>query len=79
MTFQLLPIADIMASVKMVHNEPGKVPSKEASQEPCPTFGPCPNTQVANFRFQQEAVHLPFKLNPGDVPLEKNARPNLMT
>ena len=61
-----------MASVKVVHNEPDKVPSKEkASLEPFPTFGPHPNTQVANFDFKKEVEHLPFKLNLGDIPLEK--------
>ena len=33
--FQPLPSADIMASVKVVHDEPDQVPLKEASQEPC--------------------------------------------
>ena len=37
--FQPLPLADIMALVKVVHDEPGKASSKEeASQEPHPTF-----------------------------------------
>ena len=41
--FQPLPMADIMASVKAVHDELDEMPLKEeASQEPCPTFGPCP-------------------------------------
>ena len=48
-------MADIMASLKEVHDEPDKVPSKEeASPEPCPTFGPCSNTQVANFDFKKK-------------------------
>ena len=34
--FQPIPLADIMAAVKSVHNEPGAEPSAE----PCPTFGP---------------------------------------
>ena len=65
--FQPIPPADIMANVKLVHNEPGTEPSAE----PCPTFGPHPNTSVADFNFQQEVEHLPFKLNLGDVHLEK--------
>ena len=32
--FQPIPPADIMAAVKLVHNEPGAEPSAE----PCPTF-----------------------------------------
>ena len=40
--FQPLPSADIMASIKVVHNEPDQVPSKVASQEPHPTFGSVP-------------------------------------
>ena len=56
-----------MATVKSVHDEPGTKPSAE----PYPTFGPHPNTSVAHFDFQQEVEHLPFKLNLGDVPLEK--------
>ena len=39
--------------------------------KPCPTFGPCPNTSVVDFDFQQEVEHLHFKLSLGDVPLEK--------
>ena len=67
-----LPMADIMASVKVVHNEPHKVPAKEeASPEPHPTFGAHPNTQAANFDFKIEVEHLLFKLNLGDVPFEK--------
>ena len=54
-----------MANVKLVHNEPGTKPL----DEPCPTFGPCPNTSVADFDFQQEVECLPFKLN-----LEHQAR-----
>ena len=69
--FQPLPPADIMATVKAVHNEPGPVPSKEASKEPHPTFGPRPDTKVADFGFQKEVKDLPFKLNLGDVHLDK--------
>ena len=65
--FQPMPLADIMAKVKSVHNELGAKPSAE----PHPTFGPRPNTSVVDFDFQQEVERLPFKLNLGDVPLEK--------
>ena len=44
-----------MANIKSVHNEPGTKPSAQ----PHPTFGPHPNTMS------------PFKLNLGDVPLDK--------
>ena len=73
MEFQPLPMAEIMASVQAVHDEPSKMPpvQKEANQEPHPIFGPCPNTQVADFNFQKEVELLPFKLNLGDVPLGK--------
>ena len=57
--FQPIPLADIMAAVKLVHNEP----ATEPSAEPHPTFGPHPNTNVADFDFQQKVEHLPFKLN----------------
>ena len=40
-------------------------------KESCPTFGPHPNTDVADFNFQKEVEHLPLKLNVEDVPLEK--------
>ena len=60
-----------MATVKVVHNEPDLIPLKEANKEPCPTFGPHPNTKVADFDFQKELEHLPFKLNLGDVLLDK--------
>ena len=51
MAFQPIPMADIMATGEVVHNEPDKVPSKdEASEEPYHTFGPNPNTQVADFK-----------------------------
>ena len=69
--FQPLPMADITASVKVVQDEPDQMLSKEVSQEPHPTFGPCPNTKVADFNFEKEVEHLPFKLNLGDIPLDK--------
>ena len=69
--FQPLPPADIMATVKAVHNEPNLMPSREANKEPYPTFGPCPNTKVAGFDFQKEVEHFPFKLNLGDILLDK--------
>ena len=65
--FQPIPLTDIMATVKSVHDEPGTKPLAD----PCPTFGPCPNTNAADFNFQQGVEHLPFKLNLGDVTLEK--------
>ena len=67
MAFQPIPPADIMATVKSVHDEPGVKPSAE----PRPTFGPRPDTSVADFNFKQEVECLPFKLNLGDVHLEK--------
>ena len=55
MAFQPLPMSDIMASVKVVHNEPDQVPSKEeGSPESHPIFGPCANTQVANLDFKKK-------------------------
>ena len=65
--FQPLPPANIMATVKLVHDEPETKPSTE----PHPTFGPHPNTDAADLNLQKEVEHLPFKLNLGDVPLEK--------
>ena len=53
--FQPLQLADITASVKLVHDEPDKMPSlEEASHEPHPTFGPHPNTKAADFDFKKE-------------------------
>ena len=69
--FQSLPLADIMAAVKEVHNEPHTKPSKEADKEPHPTFGPCPSTKAAYLDFQKEVGHLPFKLNLGNIHLDK--------
>ena len=71
MAFQPLPPADIMVTVKAVHDEPDTKPSKEANKEPYLTFGPCPNTIVADFDFQKEVEHLSFKLNLGDIHLDK--------
>ena len=70
-SFQPLPLADILATVKAVHNEPDTKPSKEAIDEHCPTIGPCPNIKAADFDFQKEVEHLPFKLNLGDILLDK--------
>ena len=56
--FQPIPMADIMAAVKLVHDEPGTKPS----DEPHPTFGPCPNTSAADFDFQQEVECHPLNL-----------------
>ena len=36
-----------------------------------PKLGPHPNTKVAYFDFQKEMECLPFKLNLGDVLLDK--------
>ena len=38
---------------------------KKPVKEPHLTFGPHPNTQVADFSFEKEVEHLPFKLNLG--------------
>ena len=65
--FQPILPADVMANVKSVHDELGAEPSAE----PRPTFGPHPNTSEADLNLQQEVEHLPFKLNLGDVHLEK--------
>ena len=69
-----MPMAETMASLQVVHNEPEPIPSamKEANQELCPTFGPHSNTQFTNFNFEKEVEHLPFNLNLGDVPLNKD-------
>ena len=69
--FQPLPLAYIMATVEAVHDEPDTKPSKESSKEPHPTFEPCSNANVADFDFQKEVEHLPFKLNLGDIHLDK--------
>ena len=72
-TFQPLPLTDVMVSVKVVHNEPDQALSKEeTSQEPHPTFGPCPNTQVADFDFERDVEHLPFKLNLVDIHFDRD-------
>ena len=64
-------MADIMTLVKVVQDEPDRVPLKEeASQELHPTFGPHPNNQ-ADFDFKKEVEHLPSKLNLGDAPLDR--------
>ena len=58
--FQPLPMADIMGSVKALHDEPEQVPLKEvASPESCPTFGPHPNTHVADFDFKKKMSIFP--------------------
>ena len=47
------------------------MPSKEANKETHPTYRPCPDTKVADFDLQKEVECLPFKLNLGDVLLDK--------
>ena len=69
--FQPLPPAEIMATVKVVHKEPDAKPPAENIKEPHPTFEPNPNTEVADFDFQKEVECLPFKLNLGDIQLDK--------
>ena len=69
--FQPLPLADIMATGDAVQNEPDTKPPNENNKEPHPTFGPHPTTNASDFDFQKEVEHLPFKLNLGDVPLDK--------
>ena len=69
--FQPLPLADIMATGKVVHDEPDPLPSKEANKEPHPTFVLHPNTKAADFDFQKEVECVPFKFSLGDVLLDK--------
>ena len=80
--FQPLPMADIMASMKAVHNKPDKVPSKEkASKEPHPTFRPCSNTQMTNFNLKKKSSRVTsIHTQPGRHSFrKKNTRPNLLT
>ena len=77
-TFQPLPLADIMATVKVVHDDPDPMPSNEANKESHPTFGPHANTKAADIDFQKEVEHLPFKLNLGDVILDKEHQARCM-
>ena len=56
--FQPIPLADIMTTVKLVHDEPGTKPSAE----PHPTFGPHPNTSVADFDSSRKWNVSPLKL-----------------
>ena len=58
---QPLPLADIMATVKLVHNESDTKAPTENIKESHPIFGPHPNTDVADFNFQKEVENLPFK------------------
>ena len=77
--FQPLLLADIMASVKVVHSELDQVPLKEASQELCLTFGPHPNTKMADYNFEKEVECLPFQAQFGGTSLKtENTRPNLL-
>ena len=67
-------MVDTMASILAVNDEPGKMmPSveKEARQGPHPTFGPHPNTLVANFNLKKKKNSIFLSSNLGDVPLEK--------
>ena len=68
-----MPMVEIIASLQAVYNEPEPVSpiKKEHNQEPCPTFEPGPNTQVANFNSEKDFECLPFKLNLRDVLLSK--------
>ena len=69
--FKPLPLADIITTVKAVHDEPDTNPLKEANIEPHLKFGPHSNTNVADFDFQKEVECLPFKLNLEDIHLDK--------
>ena len=60
-----------MATVKAVQDESDTKPLKEVNKEPHPKFGPHPHTNAVDFDFQKVAEHLPFKLNIGDVLLDK--------
>ena len=77
--FQPLSPADIMVTVNAVHDKPDTKPSNEANKEPCPTFGPSPNTDVADFDFQKEIECVLFKLNQETFIWIKNTRPDLLT
>ena len=51
LAFQSLPPADIMATVKVVHDKADTKPSKAANKESHPKFGPHSSTKVADFDF----------------------------
>ena len=51
LAFQPLPLAGIMATVKVVHDDPDTRQSKEANKEPHSKFGSHPNTKAADFDF----------------------------
>ena len=68
--FQPLPPADIVDTVEAVHNEPDTKPSNECNKEPHCPFGSHPNTKW-QIDFQREVECLPFKLNLGDIHLDK--------
>ena len=36
-----------------------------------PVFGPNPDNHSPDFNFQEELKHLPFPLNIGEAPLDK--------
>ena len=71
--FQPLPLAEIMATVKawFTMNQTQSHQRNPIQRTPYPKFGPYTNTNVADFDFQKEVGHLPFKLNVGDVHLDK--------
>ena len=71
--FQPMPTVQIRALVQPVNGEPEHTPSAKAAanQEPHSIFGSHPNTPVADFNLEKEVECLSFKLNLGDIPLDK--------
>ena len=48
-----------------------KEEDKDTQEEPLPKFGPCPNFDDPNFNFKEELKRLPFELNLGEAPLNR--------
>ena len=62
-TFQPRPMAEIMASLDLVQDEPesSNANKKETKQKPCLAFRPHPNTQVVEFDFERKVEWFGFQ------------------
>ena len=54
----------IRVQVEHVESTPTDISTPDSNEKP--VFGPRPDTQAADFDFEAEVKHLPFKLNLGE-------------
>ena len=61
----------IRVQVEQVESTPTDISTPDSNEKP--VFGPRPDTQAADFDFEAEVKHLPFKLNLGEEAIDMHS------